>query len=292
MLAFPPAVRAAAALLFLFLLGTHAQAQVSVPITDENAATAEDRIAAALQQQVSFTFREEPLKDAIDAIKQKTGLPIVLAAKRLEEAAINLETPVTVSLHDLTLDSFLRNFLGDLGLTFLVKDEVIQITTPEDAGSRLITRLYPVLDLVARRTPVYEANAVVTSRTAGGRMGTADYESIMNVITTTIDPDSWDDVGGPGSLAQFDNAGVLIISQTWDVHQKIGPLLNSLRRVKGLQGLPTLAPQARVSTPARSMGSRQNMKGGFFSAESAAPVARRRGMAPQHSWQVPQVYEE
>ena len=292
MLAFPPAVRAAAALPFLLLLATLAQAQVSVPITDEKAATAEDRIEAALAQQVSFNFREEPLKDAIDAIKQKTGLPILLATKKLEEAAINLETPVTVSLHDLTLESFFRNFLGELGLTFLVKDEIIQITTPEDAGSQLITRLYPVLDLVARRTPIYEANAVVTSKTAGGRVGVADYDALMDVITTTIDPDSWDDVGGPGSIAEFDNAGVLVISQTWDVHQKIGPLLNSLRRVKGLQGLPTIAPQARVSTPARSMGSRQNMKGGFFSAESAAPVARRRVVAPQHSWQVPQVYEE
>ena len=286
-----PRVAPCAALVFLLLVGSFAQAQVSVPITDERIAAAEDRIEAALTQQVSFNFSEEPLKDAIDIIKQKTGLPILLATKKLEEAAINLETPVTVSLHDLTLESFFRNFLGDLGLTFLVRDEVIVITTPEDAGSQLINRIYPVLDLVARRTPVYEANAVVTSKTAGGRVGVADYESLMDVITTTIDPDSWDDVGGPGSIAEFDNAGVLIIAQTRDTHQKIGKLLNSLRRVKGLQGLPTIAPQARVSTPARSLDSRQN-RGGLFSAESATPVARRRVVAPQHSWQVPQVYEE
>ena len=262
-----------------------------MPITDEKAAVAEDRIEAALQQQVSFNFSEEPLKDAVDTIKQKTGLPILLATKKLEEAAINLETPVTVSLHDLTLESFFRNFLGDLGLTFLVRDEVIVITTPEDAGSQLINRIYPVLDLVARRTPVYEANAVVTSKTAGGRVGVADYEALMDVITTTIDPDSWDDVGGPGSIAEFDNAGVLIIAQTRDVHQKIGKLLNSLRRVKGLQGLPTIAPQARVSTPARSLDSRP-YKGGLPSTESATPVARRRVATPQRSWQLPQVYEE
>jgi hypothetical protein len=291
MLAFPPVVCTAAVLPLFLLFGPLAQAQVSVSITDERISVAEDRIETALLQQVTFNFNEKPLKEAIETIREKTGLPIILATKKLEEAAINLETPVTVSQRDMTLESFFRVFLGDLGLTFLVKDEVIQITTPEDAGSQLATRIYPVLDLVARRTPVYEATAVVTSRTAGGKIGVADYDSLIESITSTIDPDSWDDVDGPGAITEFDNAGVLIITQTRDVHQKIGKLLNSLRRVKGQQGLPTIAPQARVSTPARSLDTRQN-KGGLFSAESATPIARRRVVAPQHSWQVPQVYEE
>lgn len=43
----------------------------------------------------------------------------------------------------------------------------------------------------------------------------ADFDSLIELITTTIDPDSWDDVGGPGSVAEFatgvyvDAAGVL-----------------------------------------------------------------------------------
>ncbi|MBC7856401.1 MAG: hypothetical protein IAF94_23470 [Pirellulaceae bacterium] len=291
MLAFPPVARAAAIFVLLLLLVARAQAQVSVPITGAETGTAEDRLEAALQQQVSFDFPEEPLKEVIETIKLKTGLPILLATKKLEEAAINLETPVTVSLHNLTLESFLRNFLGELGLTFIVKDEVIQIMTPEDAGSQLITRLYPVLDLVARRTPVYEASAVVTSRTAGGRMGVADYDSLIDCIVTTIDPDCWDDVGGPGAIAEFDNAGVLIISQTRDVHQKIGKLLNSLRHVKGLQGLPTIAPPARVSTPFQTISGRPASSELTASAR-ATPAPRRRIVTEQRSWQVPQVYEE
>ena len=31
----------------------------------------------------------------------------------------------------------------------------------------------------------------------------ADFDSLIDLITTTIDPDSWDDVGGPGSIAEF-----------------------------------------------------------------------------------------
>jgi hypothetical protein len=291
MLAFPPAARLAAVVVLISFLPSFTRAQVSLPITDEPAGTAEDRIEAALTQQVSFDFSEEPLKDAIDSIRHKTGLPIVMATKKLEEAAINLETPVTVSLHNLTLEAFLRNFLREIDLTFFVRDEVLQITTPEDAGSQLITRIYPVLDLVARRTSVHDSNSAVTSRTAGGRGETADYDSLIDCITTTVDPDTWDDVGGPGSIAQFDNAGVLIISQTWDVHPKIGKLLNSLRRVKGLQGLPTIAPLASVSKPVRGSDSRQDVKESTASADST-PTARRRVAAPQRSWQLPQVYEE
>jgi hypothetical protein len=35
----------------------------------------------------------------------------------------------------------------------------------------------------------------------GGSM--ADFDSLINLIKTTVSPDSWDDVGGPGSIAPF-----------------------------------------------------------------------------------------
>lgn len=43
----------------------------------------------------------------------------------------------------------------------------------------------------------------------------ADFDTLIELITTTVNPDSWDDVGGPGSIAEFptgvyvDAAGVL-----------------------------------------------------------------------------------
>jgi len=278
----------AAALLALLLSPLLASAQVSLPAVNERVASAEDRIEESLRERVSFSFSERPLKEVIETIASKTGLPMRIATRKLEESAISLETLVDFSLHNMTLDSLLHNFLGDLGLTLIVKDEVVIITTPEDAASQLTTRVYPVLDLAARRSPVYDSTAVVTSRTAGGKTGIADYESLVDMITTIIEPDSWDDVGGPGSIAEFDNAGVLVISQTRDVHQKIGPLLNTLRKVKGAQGLPTIAPPARVSTPLASTAGKLADK----ESSAAALPERRRVIAPQRSWQLPQVYEE
>ena len=115
--------------------------------------TKEQRILDALDADVDLEYPETPLKEVIDDLKDRFNIPIVLATKKLEEAAINLETPVTVSLKGISLRAGLRNMLGDLGLTYLIKDEVMQITTPEDAGSQLITKVYRVGDLVVPIAP-------------------------------------------------------------------------------------------------------------------------------------------
>jgi hypothetical protein len=110
--------------------------------------TKEQRIQDALEADVDLEYPETPLKEVIEDLKERFNIPIVLAGKKLEEAAINLETPVTVNLKGISLRAGLRNMLGDLGLTYLIKDEVMQITTPEDAGAQLITKVYRVGDLV------------------------------------------------------------------------------------------------------------------------------------------------
>ena len=38
--------------------------------------------------------------------------------------------------------------LRDMELTYIIKDEVLLITTPEKAESELVTKVYPVADLV------------------------------------------------------------------------------------------------------------------------------------------------
>ncbi len=63
----------------------------------------------------------------------------------------------------------------------------------------------------------------------------ADFDSLIELITTTIDPDSWDDVGGPGSIAEFATNLSLVISQTQEVHEKIDRLLAQLREIQDEQ---------------------------------------------------------
>lgn len=63
----------------------------------------------------------------------------------------------------------------------------------------------------------------------------ADFAPLIELITTTIEPDSWSDVGGPGSIAEFETNLSLVVSQRQDIHERIADLLEQLRRLQDLQ---------------------------------------------------------
>ena len=62
-----------------------------------------------------------------------------------------------------------------------------------------------------------------------------DFDSLIDLITSTVKPTTWDSVGGPGSIASFENNLSLVVSQTQDVHDEIADLLEQLRRLQDLQ---------------------------------------------------------
>ena len=73
-----------------------------------------------------------------------------------------------MALKGITLRSALRLMLDDLGLTYLIQDEVMQITTPEKAEARLLTKVYPVGDLVI---PIISGGGGMMGGMGGGMMG-------------------------------------------------------------------------------------------------------------------------
>ena len=50
----------------------------------------------------------------------------------------------------------------------------------------------------------------------------------MNLITSTIQPDTWEDNGGPGSIQPF-GRDYLVFSQKQDVHVELAQLFEKLR---------------------------------------------------------------
>jgi len=67
----------------------------------------------------------------------------------------------------------------------------------------------------------------------GGAM--ADFDTLIELLTSTVAPDTWDAVGGPGAIEPFPTNLSLVISQTQDVHDQIADLLAQLRRLQDLQ---------------------------------------------------------
>ena len=62
-----------------------------------------------------------------------------------------------------------------------------------------------------------------------------DFDSLIDLITSTVEPATWDEVGGPGTLRRFEPNLSLVISQTQEVHDQIADLLEQLRRLQDLQ---------------------------------------------------------
>jgi hypothetical protein len=74
----------------------------------------------------------------------------------------------------------------------------------------------------------------------------ADYEGLIEVITSTCKPTSWDEVGGPGSITPMENRAALVIAQTYEVQRQIVQLLSDLRRLPPAKVLPLPAKPAKT----------------------------------------------
>ncbi len=105
-----------------------------------------DRIDAALRDLAQVEFIETPLKDAIDYIGQLHRITIVIEENALTEEAIPLDEPINLVLSGITLESMLHRMLNRLGLTYIIEDEVMVITTQTAADEKWETCVYDLTE--------------------------------------------------------------------------------------------------------------------------------------------------
>ena len=144
-----------------------------------NPGSAEKKLYDALDQPVDdLVFQETPLRDVINQLKDKYDIPILADKKAFEDAGLDLDTTVvTQSVSGISLRSALRLLLGDIDLTYLIKDEVMLITTKDKAAENLIIKVYPVGDLVI---PLSAGGGVNPFQTGGGMGGAGGINSGQN----------------------------------------------------------------------------------------------------------------
>lgn len=191
----------------------------TVPLpASQSRAAAEAAIRRALDKPISLEFVETPLHDVVEYLKDCLQIRIVLHLKALSDVGVAADTPITRNLLSISARSALNLLLDDLDLTWVISNEVLLITTRDEAGSMLENVVYEVHDLVAARD---EKGVPVN-----------DFDQLIAVITSTIAPTTWDQVGGAGSIAPFEGNGItaLSISQTQRVHEQIAKLLADLRK--------------------------------------------------------------
>jgi hypothetical protein len=76
--------------------------------------------------------------------------------------------------------------------------EPLDLTWTINEGVLLITTLLKTQGQPVDHTKVYEVSDLIKFQTKDGETW-EDYDSLIQVITSNIQPDSWDAVGGAGS---------------------------------------------------------------------------------------------
>ena len=233
--------------------GTRARTD-AVSLSDTPAA---EKIKEALKSPTEFDFKETPLKDVVDELKNKYNIEIQIDHKALSDVGIGADTPITATLKGISLRAALRLVLRAAALTYIIQDEVLLITTPEEAENHLETKVYPVADLVLPEGASGEDQA--------------DFDSLIDLMTSTIKPTTWDGVGGPGSIMPFETNLSIVVSQTQEMHEEIENTLAKLRKIKREPGGRGLAlPRREHPRPQNGNGGMGGMMGGMVPSGPAA----------------------
>ena len=212
------------------------------------------QIMAALDDATDIQFPANPLRDVVDYISQSNNIPILLDENNLQEAGIGPDQEVSLVISGITLRNALEIMLNDVAgvpLDYVVENQVLKITTREQADSLMETRVYSLKHLPADYAPEDLArviirtvapetwrNSVVGSDDGGGYesmgMGGAAMgaygggEGMMYAgggsMSEGIEPG-----GGPGKGSIETLPGVLVVTQSQRVHRQIVDLLSQLK---------------------------------------------------------------
>jgi len=193
---------------------------VKVSDTPVEVAKAQENIRRKLMLPGDFVFVENAMRDVIKSIEKAYDIQIEIDTRALDGVGIGTDTPINLNLRNVSLKHAMRSMLRELELTMMISDEVVMITTPEEAESNLVTRIYPVGDLVDPKSFTTDFGS---NRT---------LDELIDVIRSVIAPSSWDEVGGPGSLESVVTPShCLVCSNTEDVHDRIAELLSDIRKL-------------------------------------------------------------
>jgi hypothetical protein len=214
--------------------------KLAAQFTGHTPSVAEERIRSELDKETDVDFNEVPLREAIEYIKDKHGIEMRLDQKGLKEAALATDTPVTMNVKGITLRSALNQLLSELenDPTWVIRDDVLVITSRERAAQHKLVRIYNVSDLVQDSTaPQPQLEPPRTSYGVSAREVPYDeLNSLANVVQQAVGPGTWDPAQGNSVVPHVTRrTPVLVVRHSAMAHEEVAELLRSLRDVQERQ---------------------------------------------------------
>jgi hypothetical protein len=173
---------------------------------------------AKLNEPATVQFIDTPLDEVIDQLSNKYEFHIELDRNALTDIGVDTSSLVNANYRGMPLETALRLMLSQHKLTYIVGDEYLLITSHDVAQTRLDTRVYPIR-----------------------QEWSVDGTELATAIMSVIEPLSWDENGGAGSVRPLGR--YLLVYQTQEVHDEVKDLLRQIdtaaRLERAQQGRPT-----------------------------------------------------
>jgi general secretion pathway protein D len=275
------------------------RARAAVELNRRHRSEKEIEIEKKLLTPVNYSCHNRPLSEVLNQLAKLVNVNIHIDEEGLQQEGQSSDTPVTQELaSDIMLKSYLNLILEKYHLCYIIKNEVLNITSETKKLDHVYQQVYPVGDLVmpipnfvasprmglagalhdAMGDAVGTSSGLGTSMTPttfvaskngqpsnasinpavmasfaphlpggagnqpssfgpGGAQGGngADFDTLIDLITQTVSPHTWDHNGGKGNIAPSPTNLSLVVSQTQEVHEEIVDLLEQLRRMQDLQ---------------------------------------------------------
>jgi len=195
--------------------------------------SASQEVERILRQRCRIRIRNASILELLDAFEKKLGVPFGVDKQTLADEGVVLENlpPFSMSSRGLPAMRAIRRILSRPQLDFVIEGGEVMISTPVKCGEQLQLRQYPVADLVVARL----WNGIDLQQL-----------ELSNLLQSTVEPDTWEEVGGPGSLRYEPTSMSLLVRQSQPVHEEIEGMLRMLRKER--QRLPRLLKAAQGPT--------------------------------------------
>ena len=216
------------------------------------------RIEQALLRDTEVAFNDIPLEEALNYVKDFHSIEIILDKEALRADGIATDSQVNLNISGVSLSSALNLLLEPLKLDYVIKNELLVITTRSTADETMETRVYNVAR-ISHLTPKELVEIIVGSsdvqNTQGGgagmgggvpgsgagvgaaSMGAGGLASGVSSLpvgigNTSLIPNSkWEARDGEGGTA-WAGKTTLIIRQNQRVHHEIVELLDQLAQAE------------------------------------------------------------
>jgi len=172
------------------------------------------RLRERLAKPISLDFGDTPFEQAIDILRERTGLNIVVHQRALAAEGIGPDTTVTLKAKNVPARRALDLICDQVNLDWEFRHDVVFVTYESWFAFDVELRGYGVRDLV-----VHEAGG-------GGTEPTLDSRDLVSFIENVVVPESWTD--GFGCIETFREEVFVITARTSRVHDDIWDLLNVL----------------------------------------------------------------